>query len=96
MKEITGKASDGLGTWVKIDAKLEAKTDEARGNLICPWPHQPGMFAKRVTTVRRRDTGEEIHWSDLNIHFIAEHSFFEGKGSSFRLEPGKLVEIILR
>ncbi|MFA6292242.1 MAG: hypothetical protein WC637_10695 [Victivallales bacterium] len=96
MRQITGKAVEGLGTWVQIDSNTEAKADEARGSLPCPWPHHPGVFAKRVTTVRRIDTGQELRWSDLSIHLIGEHSFFEGKGSSYRIEPRKLAEIIFR
>ncbi|MDD5458933.1 MAG: hypothetical protein PHF37_06045 [Phycisphaerae bacterium] len=94
MQQITEAAIKGLGTWVKVDEKTEAKVDEAKGGLVCPWPHRAGLFAKRVTTVKRLDTGQTIFYSDLNIHFISEHSFFEGKGSSFRLEPRRLVEMI--
>ncbi len=94
MRQVSAKAAEGLGTWIKIDARTDAKVDEARGALICPWPHQAGPFAKRVTNVRRNDTGQEIRWSDLNIHLIAEHSFFEGRGSSFRVDPRSLFEIL--
>ena len=94
MREITNAAIAGLENWVKIDEHREAKVDEAKGRLVCPWPH-PGRFAKRVTTVRLIDSGETIKWSDLNIHLIEKHGFFEGKGSSFRIEPKKLADIIL-
>jgi hypothetical protein len=93
MQQITNTAKCGLGTWVRIDDKLEAKTDEARGFLPCPWPHA-GRFVKRVTIIRRKKTGDTIQWSDLNIHLIGEHGFFQGKGSSFRIEPKKLTEMI--
>jgi hypothetical protein len=95
MRHITRIAKSGLGTWVRVDDNLEAKVDEARGRLVCPWPH-PGRFAKRVTSVRVIATGMSIRWSDLNIHLIGEHGFFEGKGSSFRIEPKDLVAIIRR
>jgi hypothetical protein len=93
MQEITDKATAGLEGWVEIDELRRAKVDEAKGRLVCPWPH-PGRFAKRVTTVRFIESGETIRWSDLNIHLIAEHGFFEGKGSNFRIEPARLVEMI--
>jgi hypothetical protein len=35
-----------------------------------------------------------MHWSDLNIHLIAKHGFFEGKGSAFRIEPKELISTI--
>jgi hypothetical protein len=93
MREIINMAITGLGDWVKIDNRLIAMADEAKGRLICPWPH-PGRYEKRVTTVRVIASGLTIKWSDLNIHLIAEHSFFEGKGSKFRIEPRIMIDTI--
>ncbi len=87
MREITDIAKDGLGNWVKIDENRQAMTEEAKGTLVCPWPH-PGKFVKRVTTVSLIESSQSIRWADLSIHLIAEHSFFEGSGSVFRIEPG--------
>lgn len=93
MQQITDIATSALGNWVKVDEKRQAVVEEVKGFLICPWPH-PGKFAKRVTTVKLTDSDETIRWSDLNIHLIAEHSFFEGKGSPFRVEPKELIRKI--
>lgn len=93
MQEITYVAIRGLGTWVEVDAQHQAMVEEARGSIACPWPHLR-RFIKRVTTVRRLDSDQTIRWTDLNIHLIAEHGFFEGRGSAFRIEPGKLVKVI--
>lgn len=93
MQRITDIATAGLGTWVKVDDKRQAMVDEAKGSIICPWPH-PAQFVKRVTTVRLIESGHSVRWSDLNIHLIAEHSFFEGRGSAFRTEPEKLVSVV--
>lgn len=93
MQSITDAAKAGLGTWVQIDDNRRVAAAEARGFSICPWPHS-GRYVKRVTTVERLDTGATVCWSDLSIHLIAEHGFFEGKGSAFRVEPARLVAII--
>jgi hypothetical protein len=93
MQEITQVAISGLGSWVQVGDDLEGKVDEAKGWLICPWPHK-GKLAKRITIVKVIKTGEIIRWSDLNIHLISEHGFFEGKGSDFRIEPREIVRII--
>lgn len=45
MQEITNQAIKGLGTWVRIDEHLSSKVDEAKGPIVCPWPHA-GNFAK--------------------------------------------------
>lgn len=94
MKRITVAAVLGLGTWVQIDEKAEARVLEARGSLVCPWPH-PGTYLKRVTITRDTESGRSICWSDLNTHMIGEHGFFEGMGSQFRIEPRELVRQIL-
>ncbi len=93
MRQITQVAISGLGTWVQVGDDLEGKVDEAKGRLICPWPHK-GKLAKRITIVKVIETDESIRWSDLNTHLISEHGFFEGKGSNFRIEPRLLVQII--
>ncbi len=93
MKEITERAARGLGTWVEIDAHDQAMVDEARGLLPCPWPHG-GYYPKRVTTLKVVASGRTFRWSDLNIHMIEAHGFFEGKGSAFRIEPAELVRVL--
>ena len=93
MRSVMATAEAGLGTTVSVSDKLEARTTEARGIIACPWPH-PGRHPKTAVLVARTDTGEAAQWSALNIHMIEEHGFFEGKGSPFRLEPRKLVEML--
>jgi hypothetical protein len=93
MKKITDQAAQGQGTWIEIDARRQAMVDEVRGALPCPWPH-PGEYFKRFTTLRLTDSGKTLRWSDLNIHMIAAHGFFEGRGSTFRLDPAELVDAL--
>jgi len=93
MDTITEIAKKSLGNWAELDEKRLAMISEAKGLLVCPWPH-PGKFTKTVTTVKLKNSDETISWTDLNIHLIAEHGFFEGKGSPFRIEPKKLIKII--
>jgi hypothetical protein len=93
MQQITDTAKKALGVPVEINTALTACVDEAKGKIVCPWPH-PASFDKRLTTVTDADSSEEITWSDLHIHMIAEHGFFEGLGSKMRIEPEKLIKLI--
>jgi hypothetical protein len=93
LQEITNIAKTALGTWILVDDERRAQVDEARGFLICPWGHLR-KCDKRVTTVAHIKSGQTARWSDLNIHLISEHGFFEGNGSAFRLDPERLVKII--
>lgn len=93
MRELTKRGSHGLGAAIRVNDKLDVSVNDNRGQLPCPWPH-PGSYFKTVTTATRGDTGKSIFWSDLSIHLIEEHGFFEGLGSLFRIDPEKLIEII--
>jgi rubredoxin len=93
MTEITEKAAHGLGTRVSIDDTLEAEVDDNRGTLVCPWPGE-GEYIKRLTHAYRKGTGASALWSDLSIHLIRAHGFFQGRGSAFRIEPRELIRVI--
>ena len=93
MRQISDSAMTGLGTWITVDEKRRAMASQVKGALTCPWPHT-GRFDKTVTTVEFIDSGRVVRWSDLNIHLIEEHGFFEGKGATFRLDPEELTAAI--
>jgi len=93
LKEITEKATEALGTWIAVGDGLKAMVDDARGSMPCPWPHE-GSYLKRVTTLCRTDTDQTFRWSDLSIHLIAAHGFFQGRGSVFRIEPADVVRML--
>ncbi len=93
MQQITAAGVEGLGEWIKISESLQVMVDDNRGVIPCPWPHHVRCL-KRITTVRNVQTDTTLRWSELNIHLIREHGFFEGKGSPFRIEPVALIEMI--
>jgi hypothetical protein len=78
---------------VIIDDIYEVETEVTRGKLPCPFSH-PGIYRKAVTKLTNLKTGKNIMWSSLNIHLIRQHHFFEGHGSTFRLEPEVLKKTI--
>ena len=94
MEELTAMAKPRLGSWIDDPSgKLRIKSEDFKGVLVCPWPH-PGHYEKRITTVQHRETGKQVVWTDLNIHMIADHGFFEGRGAFFRIEPVEIVELL--
>jgi hypothetical protein len=76
-----------------IDGIYEVETEVTRGKLPCPFSH-PGIYRKAVTILTNLKTGVTVKWSSLNIHLIRQHHFFEGKGSTFRIEPDLLIKTI--
>lgn len=49
---------------------------------------------KLVATVTKKETGETFRFTQLSVHMIREHGFFEGKGSTFRLEPDDIIRFL--
>lgn len=93
MQELTALARPAMGNWVQAGDTLQVKSEDYKGFIVCPWPHA-GRYEKRITTAERLDTGLSVSWTDLNIHLIAEHGFFEGRQAFFRIEPKILVQVI--
>jgi hypothetical protein len=94
MQELTNQAQRGLGTWIDVNGgRLRVMSEEYKGLLVCPWGH-PGRYDKRITIVECPEKGQTLTWSDLNIHLIEAHGFFEGKGSAFRIEPELAAAIL--
>jgi len=44
--------------------------------------------------LKKMASGENLVWSDLTIHLIEEHGFYQGKGSPYRLDPSEVKRIL--
>lgn len=82
-----------FGEEIMVDEHYLVSTDVVRGKLPCPFGH-PGIYRKAITTLTNTKNNVSIRWTSLNIHLIEAHGFFEGKGSTFRLDPHTLCEAI--
>jgi hypothetical protein len=83
----------GLGEYIDAEGHFEVRVDSVRGKLPCPFG-DPGVFPKTNVSVRNTKLGREILYTDLSIHMIYAHGFYEGRGNPFRLEPRDLVEVL--
>jgi len=83
----------GLGEPVSVPPHFEVSVDAARGTLPCPFGDQ-GACAKVNTTVHNLASGKKIAFTDLNIHLIATHGFYEGHGAPFRLDPEHVMDTL--
>ncbi|MBN2009946.1 hypothetical protein JW960_11440 [candidate division KSB1 bacterium] len=86
----TAKAA--MESSVTID-DFNVRSTWTKGVLPCPFA-DPGVHDKVQVTVIRESTGESIVFSQLNIHLIKAHGFFQGVGSNYRLEPEHLVSFL--
>jgi hypothetical protein len=93
MAELRDAGYPGLGEIVEVPPHLAVRVDSERGRLPCPFGDSGG-HRKTLITVENRKLGRSVAYTDLGIHLIREHGFFEGSGSPFRLEPADLKTIL--
>lgn len=82
----------GLGTPVTVEDDFEVTVDGFRGRIACPF--EDGTASKVNTKVVNKRLGKEVTYTDLHIHMIFSHGFYMGRGSLYRLDPAKLVEVL--
>ncbi len=90
LSQLREEGKTGLGLPIKVGATLEVRVDSARGKLPCPFHHK-GLYPKTYTVAKNLETGNEVIFTDLNIHLIEEHGFYEGLDSDYRLDPETLA-----
>ena len=93
MQELREAGKEGLGDVLGIPPHYEVSVDIRRGKLPCPFGHR-GLIRKSIIQVRNIVKNREITFTDMSIHMIEEHGFYQGKGSSFRMEINDLVDIL--
>lgn len=82
----------GLETVVDLgDYRVQVRW--SRGAMPCPFGER-GVHSKIVATVENKKLDQTIRYSQLNVHMIREHVFFEGEGSTFRLDPVEIVRFL--
>ena len=90
MVQLTKAGLEAVGSPVPF-GEYEVTVDEYMGRIGCPF--RDHRAPKRTTTVRDK-TGKRLMWTDLSVHLIKAHGFFQGIGSPYRLEPSALAEFL--
>ena len=93
LQDIFARARAGLGTTVQITGRLRAVYRETMGRIPCPWG-RCGTFPKGEVELIDTDTAESIRFTMLSIHMIAEHGFYQGKGSPYRIDPATIQRLL--
>jgi hypothetical protein len=93
MIELRDAGMRGLGEFINVEPHYEIRVISVRGKLPCPFG-DPGIFPKTNTVVRNTKLDREITFTDMHIHLVGSHGFYEGKGSPFRLEPKELAAVL--
>jgi hypothetical protein len=93
MAELRDSGYPGLGEPVEVPPHFVVRVDSERGKLPCPFG-DAGGHRKTLISVLNKALARSLSYTDLGIHLIREHGFYEGSGSAFRLEPADLKEIL--
>ena len=86
--------------------ELQVELRRRRGVMTCPWAPEEfagcgkGDGGKRGGAnqflIRNSETGATLEGIALSAHLIAEHDFFGGTGTPFRIEPEDLIALLGR
>lgn len=92
MRYLTFRGMDALGDPVEVDG-YEVEVTEYMGYALCPFKDNR-KAGKRITDVTDLKSGVHMSWTDIGIHLIKDHGFFQGNGSVFRIEPAEIAEFL--
>ncbi len=93
MRELRQAGAQGLGDDIAVPPHFEVRVESVRGKLACPFDHR-GLYQKTNIVVQNRALGRGVAFTDLSIHMISRHGFYEGRGSPFRLDPETLATVL--
>jgi hypothetical protein len=57
-------------------------------------PACPAVTATGDWQITNRRTGQKLEGPDLIVHLIGAHNFFEGHGTSYRVDPRELAALL--
>ena len=93
MEEMRDQGKRGLGEFVKVKPHFQVRVEAVRGKLPSPFSG-PGLHRKTNTIVRNEAIGKEITYTDLQINLIVKNGFYQGRGSTYRLEPADIAQVL--
>jgi hypothetical protein len=93
MRDLRDKGEAGLDEFIKIPPHFAVRVATVRGGIRCPFEDK-GLISKSNIMVRNLNTGEDITYTDMCIHFIEKHGFYQGKYSLYRNSPEKIAKVL--
>ena len=94
MRFFRDAAEAGFGDVVHVAPHFEVRADSVRGRIPCPFGHAGSSFPKNNVVVENTLLNRQVIYTDLTIHLIEEHGFYQGRGAFFRTDPAILAEVL--
>jgi hypothetical protein len=95
LRRLTRIGAAEFGRPVAVGPSLEVAVEESRGTIPCPFS-DASRSLKRYSVLTDAATGRTLSWTDLNLHLIERHGFYEGQGSPFRVDPAEAAALLAR
>jgi hypothetical protein len=96
MRHLMEEGRKGLGEPVTVDGTWIVQVSEARGFLASPF--EDGIYRKVNAQVSVAENGQpsgpRLLFSELSLHLMEKYHFLQGHGSSFRLDPHAIKDVI--
>jgi hypothetical protein len=97
MERILDAAEGTFGAPVTVTTAggrgLVATYRESMGKIPSPWGG--AVFRKGEVELADPKSGEILQrYTPLSVHLVREHGFFQGRGSRYRIEPDRFVELL--
>ena len=92
LRYFSNQVAQVAGTKI-VDEKFKVEREEHKGEILCPFADNVRAI-KAVTRLTNLELNKTVLWSDLNIHLIETHGFFEGYGAPFRIDPAEYAEVL--
>ena len=71
---------------------FEVRVESARGFCECPFGEAEAIAKTNVFVTNTR-LNKDVIYSELSLHLIEAHGFYQGRGGYYRYEPAWLVEV---
>ena len=93
LRDIFDKARAELGGEVAVRPGITAIAHESMGRIPSPF-RGDGVFEKGDVVVTNSATGEHVVLTSLGLALIERHSFFQGHGSRYRIDPARAAALL--
>lgn len=92
LAELTEAGRDIMEREMLVEGRYAVRVRDDRGLIPSPWGD--GLFRKGDVAMTDRRSGRQFRWNELTLHLVRAHGFYSGKGSSYRLDPADLIEVL--
>ena len=90
--EASEKATKEPIEFVYHGRRFQARAEVAKAKIESPFRDE--LSTNVSVTLWNLDNGKSLTYSVMVPHLIERYGFYEGRGTSYRVEPGEVIEVL--